>query len=112
VFVHDFPKDIKAFYMRMNEDGRTVAAFDFLVPGVGELAGGSAREERFEHLQRRMAQKGLGAAYDWYLDLRRYGTTPHAGFGMGFERLLQFIAGTPNIRYTTPFPRMYGSCRL
>jgi len=106
VIVYDYPKEIKAFYMRMNDDGRTVAAMDLLVPRIGELVGGSAREERLDVLARRMEELGMPQAeYWWYLDLRRFGTVPHAGFGMGFERLLMLITGVSNIRDVIPFPR-------
>ncbi|MBI3993491.1 MAG: asparagine--tRNA ligase [Candidatus Lambdaproteobacteria bacterium] len=109
VFVIDYPKDIKAFYMRMNDDGRTVAAMDLLVPGLGEIIGGSQREERLEPLRARMAALRLPQEeYDWYLDLRRYGTVPHAGFGVGFERLLMYVTGMQNIRDVIPFPRTPG----
>ncbi|MFA5716925.1 MAG: asparagine--tRNA ligase [Desulfobulbaceae bacterium] len=110
VIVHGYPKEIKPFYMRLNDDGRTVAAMDILVPGIGELVGGSQREERFDMLARRMAEAGLNEAeYGWYLDLRRYGTVPHSGFGLGFERLVQLVTGLPNIREAIPFPRTPGS---
>lgn len=106
VIVTDYPKEIKAFYMRLNDDGRTVRAMDVLVPRIGEIIGGSQREERGEILERRMGEAGLDAAeYYWYLDLRRYGTVPHAGFGLGFERTVQFITGVGNIRDVIPFPR-------
>ncbi len=106
VFVHDWPKDIKAFYMRQNDDGRTVAAMDLLIPKVGELVGGSQREERLDRLTARIAEMGLNEAdYWWYLDTRRYGTAPHAGFGLGFERFLMFATGVSNIRDVIPFPR-------
>jgi asparaginyl-tRNA synthetase len=106
VIVHDYPKEIKAFYMRMNPDERTVAAMDVLVPGTGELIGGSQREERREVLENRLAALGLRKEdYWWYLDLRRYGTVPHAGFGLGFERLVQFTTGLGNIRDVIPYPR-------
>ena len=109
VFVTDYPKEIKSFYMRQNEDGRTVAAADMLVPGVGELIGGSQREERLEVLEARMAELGLGAAdYEWYLDLRRFGSAKHAGYGLGFERLIMYLTGIPNIRDVIPFPRTAG----
>lgn len=110
VFVTDYPAEIKAFYMRANDDGRTVAAMDLLLPGVGELMGGSQREERLDVLEAKM--KGLDmdlAAYQWYLDLRRYGGTPHAGFGLGFDRLLMVVTGMKNIRDVLPFPRTPGS---
>ena len=106
VVVTDYPKDIKAFYMRMNEDGETVRAMDVLVPRIGEIIGGSQREEREDVLLDRMRQAGLDAEnYWWYLDLRRYGTVPHAGFGLGFERTVQFATGMQNIRDVIPFPR-------
>ncbi len=106
VIVRDYPKAIKAFYMRLNDDERTVAAMDVLVPKVGEIIGGSQREERREVLERRMAECGLETRdYWWYLDLRRYGTVPHAGFGLGFERTVQFATGLSNIRDVIPFPR-------
>lgn len=106
VVVTDYPKDIKAFYMRLNDDGQTVRAMDVLVPRLGEIIGGSQREERESVLRERMAQSGLDAAnYWWYLDLRRYGTVPHAGFGLGFERTVQFITGMQNIRDVIAFPR-------
>lgn len=106
VFVTDYPKDIKAFYMRMNEDGRTVAAMDLLVPGVGEIIGGSQREERLDRLEKRMDQLGLNKEeYWWYLDIRKYGGTRHAGFGLGFERLLMYLTGMSNIRDVISFPR-------
>ena len=106
VIVHDYPREIKAFYMRLNDDGRTVAAMDLLVPRVGELIGGSQREERGDVLERRMRAAGLATEnYWWYLDLRRYGTVPHAGFGLGFERFLMMITGVTNIRDVIPFPR-------
>ena len=109
VFVTDYPKEIKSFYMRQNEDGRTVAAADMLVPGVGELIGGSQREERLEVLEARMAELGLGAAdYEWYLDLLRFGSAKHAGYGLGFERLIMYLTGIPNIRDVIPFPRTAG----
>jgi asparaginyl-tRNA synthetase len=110
VVVTGYPKTIKPFYMRVNEDGRTVANMDILFPSIGELVGGSQREERFETLAARLEELGLNRAdYEWYLDLRRYGTVPHAGFGVGFERLIQFVTGMPNIREVIPFPRTPGS---
>ncbi len=113
VFVHDYPKDIKAFYMRMNDDGKTVAAVDMLVPGIGELIGGSQREEREDKLLERIAQMGLDMeSYGWYLDLRRFGSVPHAGFGMGFERLVMYLTGISNIRDVTPFPRTVGNAEF
>lgn len=102
----DYPKDIKAFYMRLNDDGKTVRAMDVLVPRIGEIIGGSQREERYAELKARMEQMNLPLdAYQWYLDLRRFGTVPHSGFGMGFERLLMFLTGMTNIRDVIPFPR-------
>lgn len=106
VFVTDYPKDIKAFYMRLNEDGRTVAAMDLLVPGVGEIIGGSQREERYDVLLDKIKAMGLAEEdYWWYLDLRKYGGVKHAGFGLGFERILMYITGMGNIRDVLPFPR-------
>lgn len=106
VMVTDYPKQIKAFYMRMNDDDKTVAAMDVLVPKIGEIIGGSQREERLERLEQRIISQGLPLEdYWWYLDLRRYGTVPHAGFGLGFERLVQFMTGMANIRDVIPFPR-------
>jgi len=107
--VTDYPAAIKPFYMRINDDGRTVAAMDILVPGIGEIVGGSQREERYEILEQRMQAAGIDLDdYRWYLDLRRYGTVPHAGFGLGFERLVQFVSGMANIRDVIPFPRTPG----
>jgi asparaginyl-tRNA synthetase len=106
VAVIDYPKQIKAFYMRMNDDGRTVAAMDVLAPGIGEIIGGSQREERLDVLDARIAELGLRKEdYWWYRDLRRYGTVPHAGFGLGFERAIQYATGVDNIRDVIPFPR-------
>ncbi|NLI13135.1 Asparagine--tRNA ligase [Pelotomaculum propionicicum] len=106
VFVTDYPKEIKAFYMRLNDDGRTVAAMDLLVPGVGELVGGSQREERLDYLSKRMDELGLNKEdYWWYLDLRKYGGVRHAGFGLGFERLIMYLTGMTNIRDVISFPR-------
>lgn len=106
VFVTDYPKDIKAFYMRLNDDGKTVAAMDLLVPGVGEIVGGSQREERYDILEKRIKEMGLDMEnYWWYLELRKYGGTKHAGFGLGFERALMYITGMQNIRDVIPFPR-------
>ncbi|MDD7409197.1 MAG: asparagine--tRNA ligase [Anaerovoracaceae bacterium] len=110
VFITDYPKDIKAFYMRMNEDGKTVAAADMLVPGIGELVGGSQREERYDVLVSRMKELGMDMEpYDWYLDLRKYGGVKHAGFGIGFERLIMYLTGMSNIRDVIPFPRTPGN---
>ena len=109
VFVTDYPKEIKSFYMRANEDGRTVAAADMLVPGIGELIGGSQREERLDVLEQRMAEIGMSTeGYEWYLELRKYGTAQHAGFGLGFERMVMYLTGIPNIRDVLPFPRTCG----
>jgi len=109
VFVVNYPKDIKSFYMRINDNNKTVAAMDLLVAGVGELIGGSQREERLDILEQRISQMGLNPQdYWWYLDLRKYGSVPHAGFGLGFERLVQFATGMENIRDVIPFPRYPG----
>jgi asparaginyl-tRNA synthetase len=106
VFVTDYPKAIKAFYMRVNDDGRTVAAMDLLVPEVGEIIGGSQREERHDVLKARIAEMELREAdYQWYLDLRRFGGAPHAGFGLGFERAVMYLTGMENIRDVIPYPR-------
>jgi asparaginyl-tRNA synthetase len=106
IVVYDYPSRIKPFYMYVNDDGRTVRAMDVLVPRTGELIGGSQREDRYEVLKARMEQKGIDLeAYGWYLDLRRFGSVPHAGFGLGFERLVQFVTGMANIRDVIPFPR-------
>ena len=113
VIVTDYPQSIKPFYMRCNDDGRTVAAMDILFPGIGEIIGGSQREERFVQLKERMEQAAIPLEnYEWYLDLRRYGTAPHAGFGLGFERLIQFVTGMGNIRDVIPFPRTPGSSTI
>ncbi|MEW4571390.1 asparagine--tRNA ligase [Tautonia sp. JC769] len=110
VVVMNYPKEIKAFYMRLNDDDRTVAAMDVLAPGIGEIIGGSQREERLEVLDARLAEHQLDpAAYSWYRDLRRYGTVPHAGFGLGFERTIQYVTGMANIRDVIPFPRTPGN---
>jgi asparaginyl-tRNA synthetase len=110
VILTDYPKDIKAFYMRLNDDGKTVRAMDVLVPQIGEIIGGAQREERLDVLQRRIQETGMHAeSLEWYLDLRRFGTVPHAGFGLGFERLVQFVSGMANIRDVIPFPRHAGS---
>jgi asparaginyl-tRNA synthetase len=109
VIVTDYPASIKPFYMRLNEDEKTVAAMDILVPGIGEIVGGSQREERYDVLGPRMTAAGIDTdEYDWYLDLRRYGSVPHSGFGLGFERLVQFVSGMANIREVIPFPRNPG----
>jgi len=106
VFLTDYPKDIKAFYMRMNDDNKTVAAVDLLVPGIGEIIGGSQREERLDFLKKRMAELGLKEEdYAWYLDLRKFGSVKHAGYGLGFERLIMYLSGMANIRDVIPFPR-------
>ena len=106
VMVYNYPKEIKAFYMKLNEDGKTVKAVDVLVPGIGELIGGSEREENYEVLLERIKSLGLEPKdYDWYLDLRRFGTVPHSGFGLGFERLIRYVTGMENIRDVIPFPR-------
>ena len=110
VFVTDYPKDIKAFYMRLNDDGRTVAAADCLVPGIGEIIGGSQREERLDVLEKRIQELGMDPKdYWWYLDLRRYGGCKHAGFGLGFERMVMYLTGVSNIRDVLPHPRTVGS---
>ena len=110
VVVTDYPEHIKAFYMRLNDDGKTVAAMDVLAPGIGEIIGGSQREERLDVLDSRMAQFGLDAEhYGWYRDFRRYGTVPHSGFGLGFERLVVYVCGLSNIRDAIPYPRAPGS---
>jgi asparaginyl-tRNA synthetase len=109
VILFDYPRGIKAFYMRLNDDDKTVRAMDVLVPRVGEIIGGSQREERLDVLEMRMSEQKLDpAAYWWYLDLRRYGTVPHAGFGLGLERTVQFVTGMGNIRDVIPFPRVPG----
>jgi asparaginyl-tRNA synthetase len=108
VIVYDYPARIKAFYMRLNDDGETVRAMDVLVPKVGEIIGGSQREERYDVLEERIKSLGLGDIenYRWYLDIRKYGTVPHAGFGLGFDRVLMYITGMTNIRDVIPFPRV------
>ena len=109
LIVTDYPAAIKPFYMRVGDDGTTVAAMDILVAGIGEIVGGSQREERYDVLLARMQRLGFDDAdYQWYLDLRRYGTVPHSGFGLGFERLVQLVTGMANIREVIPFPRTPG----
>ena len=113
VFVYDWPKEIKAFYMRQNDDGKTVAAVDLLVPGAGELMGGSQREEREQKLIDRIEELGISAeAMDWYIKLRRYGGCTHSGFGMGFERLIIYLTGVENIRDVIPYPRTPNNCEF
>ena len=113
VVVIDYPKTIKPFYMRLNDDDKTVAAMDILVPGIGEIVGGSQREERYDVLAARMNETGIDTEeYGWYLDLRRFGAAPHAGFGLGFDRFVQFITGMANIRDVIPFPRTPGSAKF
>ncbi|MDY4096296.1 MAG: asparagine--tRNA ligase [Lachnospiraceae bacterium] len=113
VFVTDYPKEIKAFYMKLNEDGRTVAAMDCLVPGIGEIIGGSQREDDLELLEKRMEELGLNKEdYGFYLDLRKYGSARHAGFGLGFERCIMYLTGMGNIRDVVPFPRTVNNCEL
>ena len=112
VIVMNYPKDIKAFYMRVNDDGKTVAAMDVLAPGIGEIVGGSQREERLDVLDARMTALGIDKAhYSWYRDLRRYGTVPHAGFGLGFERTISYVTGLSNVRDVIPFPRTPGNAK-
>src|SRR5262249_37529814 len=112
VVVMNYPKDIKAFYMRSNEDGRTVAAMDVLAPGIGEIIGGSQREERLDVLEARMVERGVDKEhYGWDRDLRRHRTGPHAGFGLGFERTLAYLTGLANVRDAIPFPRTPGNAR-
>ncbi len=109
VVVKNYPTEIKAFYMRLSDDGKTVAALDVLAPGIGEIIGGAQREERLDVLQQRMAEQGMDPeTYSWYVDFRRYGTVPHAGFGLGFERLITYITGMSNIRDVIPYPRVPG----
>ncbi len=113
VFVTDYPKEIKAFYMKMNDDGKTVAAMDCLVPGIGEIIGGSQREDDYDKLLKRMDECGLNREdYGFYLDLRKYGSTRHAGFGLGFERCVMYLTGMQNIRDVVPFPRTVNNCEL
>ncbi len=111
LFVTDYPKEIKAFYMKLNEDGKTVAAMDCLVPGIGEIIGGSQREDDFDKLQKRIEELGMNAEdYKYYMDLRKYGSTHHAGFGLGFERCVMYLTGMSNIRDVLPYPRTVGNC--
>lgn len=113
VILFDYPKDIKAFYMRQNDDGKTVGAMDVLFPGIGEIIGGSQREERLDKLETRMKEMNIPAEeMDWFLDTRRFGTVPHSGFGLGFERLMLFVTGMGNIRDVIPFPRTPGNCEF
>ncbi len=113
VFVTDYPKDIKAFYMKQNPDGKTVAAADLLAPGIGEIIGGSQREEDYDKLVSRMKELNMPLdEYDWYLDLRKYGSCDHAGFGLGFERAIMYLTGMQNIRDVIPFPRTPRNCEF
>ena len=113
LFVTDYPKEIKAFYMKQNPDGKTVAAVDCLVPGIGEIMGGSQREEDYDKLKARIEELGMTEEqYQFYMDLRRYGTVKHAGFGLGFERCIMYLTGIGNIRDVIPFPRTVGNCNL
>ena len=113
IFVINYPKEIKAFYMKLNEDGKTVAAMDCLVPGIGEIIGGSQREDDYDKLSQRITELGMAVEdYDWYLDLRKYGSARHAGFGLGFERLIMYLTGVPNIRDVVPYPRTTGSAEF
>jgi len=113
IMVKDYPKEIKAFYMRQNDDGKTVAAVDCLVPGVGEIVGGSQREERYDKLKSRMEEMNMDLEkYDWFLDIRKYGSVPHSGFGLGFERLLMYLSGMQNIRDVISFPRTPGNAKF
>ena len=112
VILMNYPKEIKAFYMRLNDDNKTVAAMDVLAPGIGEIIGGSQREERLDVLDARMIESGLDPAhYGWYRDLRRYGSVPHAGFGLGFERTISYVTGLGNVRDVIPFPRTPGNAK-
>ena len=111
VFVKDYPKDIKAFYMKQNDDNKTVAAADLLVPGIGEIIGGSQREENYDKLLTRMKELDMPVEnYNWYLDLRKYGSCVHSGFGLGFERAIMYLTGMQNIRDVIPFPRTPKNC--
>lgn len=111
VILTDYPKEIKAFYMKLNDDGKTVRAMDVLFPKIGEIIGGSQREENYEKLLNRIEEMGL-TGMDWYLDTRKYGTVPHSGFGLGFERLVLFVTGMQNIRDVIPFPRYPKNCEF
>ncbi len=111
VILTDYPKEIKAFYMKLNDDGKTVRAMDVLFPKIGEIIGGSQREENYEKLQKRIEELGL-TGMDWYMDTRKYGTVPHSGFGLGFERLVLFVTGMQNIRDVIPFPRYPKNCEF
>ncbi|MEG2437760.1 MAG: amino acid--tRNA ligase-related protein, partial [Cetobacterium sp.] len=112
VFITDYPKEIKAFYMKQNDDNKTVAAVDLVVPGIGEMIGGSQREEDYDKLVNRMKELNMNIeSYDWYLDVRKYGTCVHSGFGLGFERLIMYVTGITNIRDTIPFPRTVGNLK-
>ena len=113
VFVTDYPAEIKAFYMKQNPDGKTVAAADLLAPGIGEIIGGSQREEDYEKLVNKMKELNMPIEeYDWYLDLRKYGSVVHSGFGLGFERAIMYLTGMQNIRDVIPFPRTPGNCEF
>jgi len=113
VFVTDYPKEIKAFYMKLNPDGKTVAAVDCLVPGIGEITGGSQREDNYDILKARIEELGMKPEdYGFYMDLRKYGSCRHAGFGLGFERCVMYLTGIGNIRDSIPFPRTVGNCEL
>ena len=113
VFVTDYPQEIKAFYMKLNEDGKTVRAMDMLVPGIGELIWGSQREDNYEKLMKKMENLEMSTEdYQWYLDLRKYGSVPHSGFGLGFERLVMYVTGMENIRDVIPFPRTPKNCEF
>ena len=113
IIMQNYPKDIKAFYMKLNDDGKTVAAMDVLAPGIGEIIGGSQREENLEVLDARLAEMGLDKEdYSWYRDLRRYGTVPHSGFGLGFERLVAYVTGMANVRDVIAFPRTRNSAEF
>ena len=113
VFVTDYPKEIKAFYMKQNPDGKTVAAVDLLVPGIGEIIGGSQREDDLDKLRMRMEELKMNLSdYDFYLDLRKYGSARHSGFGLGFERMVMYVTGMGNIRDVIPFPRTAGKCEF